>query len=67
MNTISRKIREETGIITLDPEAEDIFLIQELRNRKGNCYYAIVFDLKYYSGEVEKGNEVAELKEFTKK
>ena len=66
LNTISRKIREETGIITLDPEAEDIFLIQELRNRKGNCYYAIVFDLKYYSGEVEKGNEVAELKEFTK-
>ena len=66
LNTISREIREEAGIVTLDPEVEDIFLIQELRNRKGDCYYAIAFDLKYYSGEVEKGKEIAELKEFAK-
>ena len=66
LDTVAREIQEEIGAITCPPGISNIFLIQKKENRKGNYYYTIVFDLKYYSGEIKKGNEIAELKEFTK-
>lgn len=66
LDTISREIKEETGIITFEPKVEDIFLIQKLKNRQGGDYYGIAFNLQYYSGEEEKGEEIAELREFAK-
>ena len=54
LDTISRETKEETGIVTLDPKVEDIFLIQELKNRKGNCYYAIAFDLSIIREKLKK-------------
>lgn len=65
LDTVSREICEETGIITFQPKVDDIFLIQEI-GKPEKKYYCIVFDLKYFSGEIRKGNEVAKLEEFTR-
>ncbi|MCK6462220.1 MAG: NUDIX hydrolase [Candidatus Pacebacteria bacterium] len=67
LDTVSREISEETGVITAYPEVKDIFLIQKVRSPKGNYYYMICFDLRYYSGDLKKGEEIVELKEFSKK
>ncbi|NUQ57618.1 MAG: NUDIX domain-containing protein [Candidatus Paceibacter sp.] len=67
LDTVSREISEETGVITYYPEIGNIFLIQKVRNREGKYYYMIAFELKYFSGDLKKGAEVAELKEFGRK
>lgn len=64
LDTVSREINEETGITTYCPEVGSVFLIQRVITGERKYYYMIAFDLKYYSGDLKKGAEIAELKEF---